>query len=128
MKKKYGIIMAMAIVFFTLCGCGRDTAENTSAAEYVHCTVTVGDFYIDEPVEVEKGGSVYDALKNTGAIVSAESTAYGLYVEGINGVFAGDEGKYSGWTYTVNGAEVNEYCSNCEVNEGDTICWTYVTE
>ncbi len=75
---------------------------------------------------LSQGSTVYDALSASGASVNARSTAFGLYVAGINGLAEFDHGGSSGWTYSVNGVEPSYTCDGYVLSSGDVIRWTYV--
>jgi hypothetical protein len=104
----------------------KPTEKPTEAARV--CYITVDGYCSNKQIQIKGGESVYDILKATGVSVSARTTGYGLYVEGINGRFEFDEGPTSGWVYTVNGTRPSTSCSNYNVKSGDKIVWTYVTE
>ena len=104
----------------------KPTEKPTEAARV--CYITVDGYCSNKQIQIKGGESVYDILKATGVSVSARTTGYGLYVEGINGRFEFDEGPTSGWVYTVNGTRPSTSCSNYIVKSGDKIVWTYVTE
>ena len=131
-KKKSFIICLLLLLFVFMTGCGSAGTEGSDNvaenADAITCTVTVGDYCTFRTVEIAEGGSVYDALKATGADVSARNTGYGLYIEGINGRFEFDEGPTSGWVYTVNGERTSSSCDKYEVKAGDEIVWTYAEE
>lgn len=78
----------------------------------------------------KKGESVYDVLKKTcnnkGVKLSSRSTAYGVYVSGINNLDEFDCGKQSGWVYTVNGSSPSFSCGKYTVSNGDEIIFKYV--
>lgn len=78
-------------------------------------------------VTLEPGATVYDALAATGASVNARSSAFGLYVAGINGLAEMDHGGQSGWIYYVNGAYINNAASGTVLHDGDAVSWVYVT-
>lgn len=79
-------------------------------------------------VEVPEGATVYDALVATGVDVNASDSDYGMYVQGINGLAGGDFGDMSGWMFEVNGEMAEVGCSQYELEDGDVVTWTYVTE
>lgn len=123
------LLLMMLLVF--LCGCGEAETSEAAAADSAvksECTITVEDHCDAVTVEIPEGGTVYDALNETGADVSARKSAYGLYIEGINGRFEFDEGPTSGWVYTVNGERTSSSCDKFEVKAGDEIVWSYVDE
>lgn len=106
-------------------GSSQATVKTEPAVQY--CYVTVSGYCSSKSIEVSSGMTVYNALKATGASVSAENTAYGIYVKGINGKFEFDEGPESGWVYTVNGVRASVSCGNYTVKSGDKIVWSYIT-
>lgn len=102
----------------------KEATKATTAAKV--CYITVEGYCSNKKIEIKDGSSVYDVLKASGANISARSTVYGIYVEGINGRFEFDEGPDSGWVYTVNGNRINDSCDGCKVSSGDKIVWSYV--
>lgn len=80
-------------------------------------------------VEIESGDSVYDVLKRAagmhGVSVSAETTALGIYVNGIGGFYEKDAGAQSGWKYKVNGTYPGDSAGDVKVHDGDNIEWVY---
>ena len=80
-------------------------------------------------IEFNQGESVYDILKRSssaaGIPVSARKSSYGVYIEGINGLFEFDCGGASGWKYSVNGKTPGHSCSSHKVKNGDSIVWYY---
>lgn len=80
-------------------------------------------------IEFRSGENVYDILKRSasaaGIPVSARNSSYGIYVEGINGLFEFDCGGASGWKYSVNGKTPGHACSSHKVEKGDNIVWYY---
>lgn len=81
-------------------------------------------------VEIKSGDSVYDVLKRAasekGIVISAENTALGIYVAGIDGFYEKDAGAESGWKYKVNGSYPNDSAGDVKVHDGDVIEWVYV--
>lgn len=102
----------------------KSTKKATEAAKV--CYISVEGNFSDKKMTIQSGESVYDILKRTGVNVSARSSKYGIYVEGIGGKFEFDEGPTSGWVYYVNGTEPSESCGNYKVKSGDRIVWDYV--
>lgn len=82
-------------------------------------------------IPFEDGESVFDALQRACASVGMpleySSSPFGgsCYVEGLNGLSEFDCGPASGWTYTVNGGFLNLSSSDCLLNDGDVIVWSY---
>lgn len=120
-------LIMMLSVMFTGCGSGDGgDASNADPGAAITCTISVDDFCSDKVVEIAEGGSVYDALKASGADISARKSTHGLYVEGINGRFEFDEGPSSGWVYTVNEERPSVSSDEYEVEADDKIIWEYV--
>ena len=114
------------------------TAEKGSAAavaEDGQILVTVkvdssaadGSVSFDQEVAVDEGATAYDALVATGLSVNASDSEYGMYVEGIDGLAAGDHGDMSGWMFDINGEMAEESCDKIELADGDTVNWIYST-
>lgn len=74
------------------------------------------------------GYTVYDCLSRVASMknISLNVNADKTYVRGIAGLEEKMVGKYSGWTYRVNGEMVMKAASSCKIKEGDTIIWQYV--
>lgn len=96
-------------------------------------TVSVDSSAVGGPVSyytsvtLSPGATVYDALAASGIGYNAQQSQYGVYVSAIGGLAEKEHGSGSGWKYFVNGAYVPVSCSSCQLNDGDSIQWTYVT-
>ena len=73
-------------------------------------------------ITLNKGSTVYDALKATGVSISGNST----YVKAINGLAEKQVSPGSGWMYDVNGSTPMKPCGKYTLNNGDNIRWYYV--
>ena len=104
------------------------TNNNKPAPKPKYCYVSVDDYCDGAQIKISSGDSAYTVLKKTGAVVSARKTQYGIYVEGINGLFEFDKGDTSGWMYSVNGVNPNKSCDKYKIKKGDQVVWYYVTE
>lgn len=82
-------------------------------------------------VEFTQGETVFDILKRTCSAAGIQleysyTPMYSsYYIEGINHLYEFDCGNQSGWMYKVNGWFPNYGCSVYEIEDGDTIVWTY---
>jgi len=122
-------LIVIVICSLMLCACGINNPEDNGSNEVLGtCFITIEGYCDNREVEVYNGDSVYDILKKSGANVSARSSGYGVYIEGINGRYEFDEGPTSGWVYYVNDAKANESCNKYIVNVGASITWDYVDE
>lgn len=75
----------------------------------------------------KEGATPYDALCALRSDVTSSSTAMGIYVEGIGGLFEND-GRYpgvSGWKYMVNGQVVMQSAGSYTLSDGDHVTWYY---
>lgn len=126
-KKSLLLICLVMMLSVLLYGCGGEKEEASAGPEAtITCIISVDDFCSDKVVEIKEGGSVYDALKASGADIASRKSTHGLYVEGINGRFEFDEGPSSGWVYTVNEERPSVSCDEYEVEADDEIVWKYV--
>ena len=57
--------------------------------------------------------------------ISFVTKSNGTYISQINGLAELDNGKNSGWMYTVNGKSVSQLYSERTLSEGDVIEWFY---
>ncbi|HCC35428.1 MAG TPA: hypothetical protein DEQ02_07275 [Ruminococcaceae bacterium] len=74
---------------------------------------------------LNKNASVYDALKQSGLVVSASGSAMGMYVSAIQSLKEKACGNGSGWLYSVNGTYSNKSCDKFTLSDGDSIRWRY---
>lgn len=75
----------------------------------------------------KEGATPYDALCALRSDVTSSSTAMGIYVEGIGGLFENDS-RYpgvSGWKYMVNGKVVMQSAGSYTLSDGDHVTWYY---
>ena len=96
----------------------QTTAQATQAQKV--CYITIEGYCSSRAVTLQGGDTVYSVLTRSGAVVSAENSQYGIYVNGINGRFASGS---SGWMYSVNGYTPNVGCGSYSVSSGDNIRW-----
>ena len=68
-----------------------------------------------------KTGSTALALLKAAAAVETKDSAYGPYVDSINGVTGGTDGKY--WAFYVNGALAQVGADAYTTKHGDSIEW-----
>lgn len=80
-------------------------------------------------LSMEKGATVYDAVKNAcsdnGISINANKSSYGFYIAGFNNIDEKDCGGGSGWIYFVNGSSPGKSCSKYEIKNGDNIVFSY---
>lgn len=79
-------------------------------------------------VTLEQGESVFDALLETGLVVSYQKSLYSVYVSGIQSLSEKACGGGSGWIYKVNGTVASIGCSGYILQDGDVIEWVYTCD
>lgn len=77
----------------------------------------------DETITIGEGATVLDALQATGLELDAQSSEYGMFVNAIDGL-AGEG--MTGWTYTVNGEQVQVSADQTYLEDGDVVEWSYI--
>lgn len=77
-------------------------------------------------VNINAGDTVLDALLKTGKDVVKSGSGATAYVEGIENLYELDYGSQSGWTYKLNGTQVQKSADVVEMKDGDQIVWVYV--
>lgn len=89
-----------------------------------------GVMYSPAVMKLEKGATVYDALMNSGLVVKADSSPFGVYVSSIQSLREKDPdcGGKSGWLFIVNGVVSGTSCSNYVLKDGDTVQWRYTCD
>lgn len=73
------------------------------------------------------GATPYDALCAVRSDVTASNSGFGVYVEGIGGLYEQDE-RYpgvSGWKYMVNGSVIMKAANKYTLHDGDHVTWYY---
>ena len=75
-------------------------------------------------VEVKEKDTAMTVLERTGVTIDDKDG----YVQGVDGLYAGDCGDYSGWMYKVNGKVPDVGADQYEVKKGDEIEWYYVCD
>ena len=147
-----GSIAVLLVVALMLTGCASpaaaptssatgSAASETSQAAAMEATVSIAvqagselsgqsaTFAPTEAVTVQlpQGATALDALMASGAEVTSEEGAYGIYVTAIDGLANGNEGPSSGWTYTVNDEMPTESADAHRLASGDEVHWIFVT-
>lgn len=134
-------VMAVAIALVAmmgLVGCGEaeppaatETPTANTLPENGDVTVTMlvsspageQEVSYDSELVLPEGSTVIDAFSITGLNVVVEDSEYGAFVTSINGI---ENAGTKGWTYTLNGREIQESAGNQILQNGDTIEWTYI--
>lgn len=80
----------------------------------------------DGTIHVEQGMSVLDVTKQLAA-VSVVNSQYGAYVRAIDSLAEKQYGTQSGWVYQVNGVAPNYSADKYQLNNHDSVRWSYVT-
>ncbi len=153
--QKRFLAVLMALVLACMCmlvGCSSDNAASNNASSQsassqqsssassddtvaptelnvtvsADATAVEGGEVTETTVTVPVGATVFDALEASGMEIVASDSTYGKFIESINGVTNGDAGSQSGWIYQVNGEDIMESADSAEVNDGDTVTFTFI--
>ncbi|MBQ3866424.1 MAG: DUF4430 domain-containing protein, partial [Clostridia bacterium] len=62
------------------------------------------------------------------ALSSTGSTRYGIYVEGIGGLYEMDCGAQSGWMFSLNGDYPSKSAGDAALSDGDRVIWIYTCD
>ena len=68
---------------------------------------------------VERGITAYKLLEITGLDIEVTRSAYGIYINSIEGLAEFDEGSESGWMFRVNGKFPEHSISSYKLSDGD---------
>lgn len=112
-------------VQFTLMG---DSAHGEDGQ--IHTLINGGleEWISNESVEVEGPATVLDVLEKALAGRYSFNNADGNYISAINGLAEFDNGRLSGWLYTVNGAYPEKGVAEQTVKNGDVIVFHYTDD
>lgn len=142
MTKRMVALVSAALLAATmgLAGCSsgeEEASSNSSAANFstesqieqvgipVKVTTHDGESKVlyDETVTIGEGSTALDVLQATGLELDAQTGDYGMFVNAVDGV--ANEGM-KGWTYTVNGEQVQVSADQAYLNDGDVVEWSYI--
>lgn len=89
-----------------------------------------GVIFSGKAVTFSDGESVADVLRRVCAdngivLETSAASVYGVYVEGIGGLYEFDCGPGSGWLYSVNGEVFNFSSGDYLLSAGDRVEWRY---
>ena len=151
-KRKLGLILLIvallaAVIFVPVLNRNRDgrpivtleircdeLSEDTSRLKDQSLIAYVppdGTILAEEQVQAKSGDSVFDVLDKVCQekdiqIEYSYTAAYdSYYVKGINYLYEFAGGKYSGWTYQVNGESPQVGCSKYTLKGNEKIVWNY---
>ena len=103
------------------------STESTIAQIEVPVKVTSpgadGQVAYDEMVTIGEGSTALDVLQATGLELDAQQSEYGMFVNAVDSL--ANEGM-KGWTYTVNGEQVQVSADQTYLNDGDVVEWSYI--
>ena len=84
------------------------------------------------PVDLQQGDSAFDLLVRVtnmqGIPLSYRLTSYGVYIDGINGIYEFDRGPLSGWMYRVNGVFPSYSADLYTLHPNDVVEWLYTED
>ncbi|MCK4891590.1 MAG: DUF4430 domain-containing protein, partial [Candidatus Pacebacteria bacterium] len=73
--------------------------------------------------DISKQTTVFDVLKNNADIKYNNNYSYGVFIESINGIKNGDDGKY--WQYYINDVLGDVAADKKVLKEGNNIEWRF---
>ncbi len=77
----------------------------------------------DDTITIGEGSTALDVLQATGLELDAQQAEYGMFVNAVDGL--ANEGM-KGWTYTVNGEQVQTPADQMYLKDGDQVTWSYI--
>ena len=101
-----------------------DCATAAAKNEGIRKQYGSGGVIASKTIELEKGATVYDALKK----VCPDAKEQGGYVYKIGQLSEQDMGKLSGWMYSINGTYVQVGCKQKTLSDGDVVRWRYTCD
>jgi len=101
-----------------LIGCLSQTSQKTI---HVKLIIDSGQEKVEKEVELKEGATVLDLLQVASDVKYKES-AWGIFVESINGV-ANDSQKNLWWIFYVNDVSASVSCDKYILKEGDVVLW-----
>lgn len=142
MKRTLYILIAVISLVFMGCSDKPSEGPNSSGevvtenAEQIDVTVSitipeeVDKIESIQPIQMtaQKGDTIIDVTENADVIIDVNGTGENAYVEGINDLYALDEGPSSGWLVKVNGEFIEVGPGAYEVEADDEIEWLYTTD
>ena len=89
-----------------------------------------GYIYRSDHVELTEDDTVLSVLERVAQSnniqIDVETSFLGAYVAGIHYLYEKAAGPNSGWTYEVNGVQVQRSADNCPLEAGDNVVWRYI--
>ena len=73
--------------------------------------------------DISKQTTVFDVLKNNADIKYNNNYSFGVFIESINGIKNGDDGKY--WQYYINDVLGDVAADKKVLKEGDAVEWRF---
>lgn len=116
-------LLLLAGLMLASCGGQASNAKQITVSVTIDGTEGGKGTIYDGSVQIPEGGSVYDALLETGVDMKVKSSS--AYVESIGGLAEKEQASTSGWIYRVNGEMAGVMCSEYKLNEGDKVSWTW---
>ena len=102
-----------------------NTSETTDKVTLLVKDPSGQTYYPSNDIAIEDGETAYSILQKTSLDISFRMSQYGIYVDGINGLYEFDKGKGSGWMYSVNGVFPSYSAANYKLKDRDVVKWLY---
>lgn len=144
MKKVYLFSLVVMILYLS-CGCSQPVATDSVCTLVFDCSNAFsaeaqnaekleiipedGIIYKTDTAAFSTGESVFDILKRelTSNKIHFEFNQNPVYLQGVGNIYEKDFGDMSGWVYTVNGESPIVGCESYFPENGDVICFEYIT-
>jgi len=143
--KKVCCSSLITLIICVFCGCSQPVTTDSVCTVIVDCSSAFsadvknaeklellpenGIIYETETAAFSNGESVFDILKRefTANKIHFEFNQNPTYFKGIGNIYERDFGDMSGWVYTVNGESPTVGCDSYFPENGDEICFRYIT-
>ena len=125
----------LAIGLLTGCSSAQDGSTSTTSGaqkadpECISVTISVSSPAADntlshsDTLTMRANSTALDALEATGLALDVQDSEYGKFVNSVSGLAT--EGT-KGWTYTVNGEQVQVAADKQQLKADDTVAWSYI--
>lgn len=124
MKKRTVAILAGLVMVVAVAGgvavVYNDSGNETKTTEQAQATNSQADYVT---YKAEKGVSVLEQLKQNASDVVVKQTDQGSYVDSVNGLAGGTDGKY--WLFYVDGSMASVGADVYEAKGGEVIEWKF---
>lgn len=144
--KKFFFMPLVLLIICLFCGCAKAPSHDKVCSLVFDCSNVFsaevqneeklalipenGIIYQSETAAFSTGESIFDILKRElmSNKIHFEFNANPVYLQGVGNIYEKDFGDMSGWVYTVNGESPIVGCDSYFPENGDEICFEYITK